>query len=53
MNQNRTKAAGRTLVLAVILCTPLAVAAQAAMEAGNLTKTTTPAAAKRRPVRCR
>lgn len=48
MKQKITKAAGstRTLVLAVILCTPLAVAAQAAMEAGNLTKTTTPAAAK-------
>ncbi|WP_455279831.1 type II and III secretion system protein family protein [Cupriavidus necator] len=48
MNQKITKAAGstRTLVLAVILCTPLAVAAQAAMEAGNLTKSTTPAAAK-------
>ncbi|WP_340530645.1 type II and III secretion system protein family protein, partial [Cupriavidus necator] len=48
MNQKITKAAGstRTLVLAVILCTPLAVAAQAAMEAGNLTRATTPAAAK-------
>ncbi|WP_349608925.1 MULTISPECIES: type II and III secretion system protein family protein [Cupriavidus] len=48
MKQKMTEAAGstRTLVLAVILCTPLAVAAQVAMEAGNLTKTTTPAAAK-------
>jgi pilus assembly protein CpaC len=48
MNHNRTNAAGgtRILVLAAILCTPLAAAAQAAMEAGNLTKATTPAAAK-------
>ncbi|SOZ37189.1 type II and III secretion system protein family protein [Cupriavidus neocaledonicus] len=48
MNRNRTNATGgtRMLVLAAILCTPLAAAAQAAMEAGNLAKTTTPAAAK-------
>ncbi|SOY86962.1 pilus assembly secretion protein [Cupriavidus taiwanensis] len=48
MNQTRSDAAGgtRILVLAAILCTPLAVAAQAAVEAGNLTRATTPAAAK-------
>ncbi|SPA39678.1 pilus assembly secretion protein [Cupriavidus taiwanensis] len=48
MNQTRTDAAGgtRILVLAAILCTPLAAAAQAAVEAGNLTKATAPAAAK-------
>ncbi|WP_265919215.1 type II and III secretion system protein family protein [Cupriavidus nantongensis] len=48
MNHNRINAAGgtRMLVLAAMLCTPLAAAAQAAMEAGNLVKTTTPAAAK-------
>ncbi|GLC91562.1 hypothetical protein Tamer19_09700 [Cupriavidus sp. TA19] len=48
MKQNGTKAAGgtRILVLAAILCTPLAAAAQAAMEAGNVTRGTTPAAAK-------
>ncbi|MEM5428882.1 type II and III secretion system protein family protein [Cupriavidus oxalaticus] len=48
MNQKRSDAAGgtRTLVLAAILFTPLAAAAQAAMEAGIVTKTTTPAAAK-------
>ncbi|MGY2491447.1 type II and III secretion system protein family protein [Cupriavidus sp. CP313] len=48
MNQKRSEAAGgtRILVLAAILCTPLAAAAQAAIEAGNLTKATAPAAAK-------
>ncbi|MBB2918941.1 type II and III secretion system protein family protein [Cupriavidus alkaliphilus] len=48
MNQTRSDAAGSTriLVLAAILCTPLAAAAQAAVEAGNLTKATAPAAAK-------
>ncbi|MBB3008578.1 type II and III secretion system protein family protein [Cupriavidus alkaliphilus] len=48
MNQTRSDAAGgtRILVLAAILCTPLAAAAQAAVEAGNLTKATAPAAAK-------
>ncbi|MGH8788554.1 MAG: type II and III secretion system protein family protein [Cupriavidus necator] len=48
MNQKRTEAAGgtRILVLAAILCTPLAAAAQAAIEAGILTKATAPAAAK-------
>ncbi|MFS8935011.1 type II and III secretion system protein family protein [Cupriavidus taiwanensis] len=48
MNQKRSDTAGRTriLVLAAIFCTPLAAAAQAALEAGNLTKATTPAAAK-------
>ncbi|QUN29105.1 type II and III secretion system protein family protein [Cupriavidus sp. KK10] len=48
MNQKRSDAAGgtRILVLATILCTPLAAAAQAAIEAGNLTKATAPAAAK-------
>ncbi len=48
MNQKRSDAAGgtRILVLAAILCTPLAAAAQAAIEAGNLTKGTAPAAAK-------
>ncbi|NSX16842.1 type II and III secretion system protein family protein [Cupriavidus taiwanensis] len=48
MNQTRSEAAGgtRILVLAAILCTPLAAAAQAAVEAGNLTKATAPAAAK-------
>ncbi|BDB23342.1 type II and III secretion system protein family protein [Cupriavidus sp. P-10] len=48
MNQKRSDAAGgtRILVLAAILFTPLAAAAQAAMEAGVLTKTTAPAAAK-------
>ncbi|WP_432259416.1 type II and III secretion system protein family protein [Cupriavidus sp. TMH.W2] len=48
MNQKRSEAAGATriLVLAAILCTPLAAAAQTALEAGNLTKATAPAAAK-------
>ncbi|MBP0622291.1 type II and III secretion system protein family protein [Cupriavidus consociatus] len=48
MNQNRTNAAGgtRIVVLAAILCTPLAAAAQAAMEAGNVTRATAPAASK-------
>ncbi|AQV93074.1 secretin [Cupriavidus necator] len=48
MNQKRSEAAGgtRILVLAAILCTPLAAAAQTAIEAGNLTKATAPAAAK-------
>ncbi|SPR99177.1 type II and III secretion system protein family protein [Cupriavidus taiwanensis] len=48
MNQTRSDAAGSTriLVLAAILCTPLAAAAQAVVEAGNLTKATAPAAAK-------
>ncbi|SOY55043.1 type II and III secretion system protein family protein [Cupriavidus taiwanensis] len=48
MNQTRSEAAGgtRILVLAAILCTPLAAAAQAAVEAGNLTKATAPAAAR-------
>ncbi|AMR77095.1 type II and III secretion system protein family protein [Cupriavidus nantongensis] len=48
MNQTRTDAAGgtRILVLAAILCTPVAAAAQAAVEAGNLTKATAPAAAR-------
>ncbi|MBP0629517.1 type II and III secretion system protein family protein [Cupriavidus sp. AcVe19-1a] len=48
MNQKRSDAAGgtRTLVLAAILFTPLAAAAQAAMEAGTVTKATAPAAAK-------
>ncbi|WP_029045775.1 type II and III secretion system protein family protein [Cupriavidus sp. amp6] len=48
MNQKRSDAAGgtRTLVLAAILFTPLAAAAQAAMEAGIVTKATAPAAAK-------
>ncbi|MFC4519346.1 type II and III secretion system protein family protein [Cupriavidus pinatubonensis] len=48
MNQKRSEAAGgtRILVLAAILCTPLAAAAQVAVEAGNLTKATSPAAAK-------
>ncbi|UDM49761.1 type II and III secretion system protein family protein [Cupriavidus sp. MP-37] len=48
MNQTRSDAAGgtRILVLAAILCTPVAAAAQAALEAGNLTKATAPAAAK-------
>ncbi|SOY55809.1 type II and III secretion system protein family protein [Cupriavidus taiwanensis] len=48
MKQTRSDAAGgtRILVLAAILCTPLAAAAQAAVEAGNLTKATAPAAAK-------
>lgn len=48
MNQKRSEAAGgtRILVLAAILCTPLAAAAQVAIEAGNLTKATAPAAAK-------
>ncbi|WP_454710272.1 type II and III secretion system protein family protein [Cupriavidus nantongensis] len=48
MNQTRSEAAGgtRILVLAAVLCTPLAAAAQAAVEAGNLTKATAPAAAK-------
>ncbi|MGX6567864.1 type II and III secretion system protein family protein [Cupriavidus necator] len=48
MNQKRSEAAGgtRILVLAAILCTPLAAAAQAAIEAGNLTRATAPAAAK-------
>ncbi|SPC06895.1 type II and III secretion system protein family protein [Cupriavidus taiwanensis] len=48
MNQTRSEAAGgtRILVLAAILCTPLAAAAQAAVEAGNLTKATAPTAAK-------
>ncbi|RDK06197.1 type II and III secretion system protein family protein [Cupriavidus lacunae] len=48
MNQKRSEATGgtRILVLAAILCTPLAAAAQTAIEAGNLTKATAPAAAK-------
>ncbi|WP_439671355.1 Secretin [Cupriavidus necator] len=48
MNQKRSETAGgtRIMVLAAILCTPLAAAAQAAIEAGNLTKATAPAAAK-------
>ncbi|WER46711.1 type II and III secretion system protein family protein [Cupriavidus sp. WKF15] len=48
MNQKRSEAASgtRVLVLAAILCTPLAAAAQVAVEAGNLTKATAPAAAK-------
>jgi pilus assembly protein CpaC len=48
MNQKRSEAAGgtRILVLAAILCTPLAAAAQVAAEAGNLSRATTPAAAK-------
>lgn len=48
MNQTRSDAAGSTriLVLAAILCTPLAAAAQAAVEAGNMTKVTAPAGAK-------
>ncbi|SPA48482.1 type II and III secretion system protein family protein [Cupriavidus taiwanensis] len=48
MNQTRSDAAGRTriLVLAAFLCTPLAAAAQAAVEAGNVTRATAPAAAK-------
>ncbi|MCY1335557.1 type II secretion system protein D [compost metagenome] len=48
MHHNRTEAAGsaRILVLAAILCTPLAAAAQVAMEAGNLTKGAAPAAAR-------
>ncbi|MGN5478958.1 hypothetical protein ACTMU2_24260 [Cupriavidus basilensis] len=33
-------------MLAAILCTPLAAAAQAAIEAGNLTRATAPAASK-------
>ncbi len=55
MNQKRSEAAGgtRILVLAAILCTPLAAAAQAAIEAGNLTKATAPAAAKAPRARCR
>jgi pilus assembly protein CpaC len=48
MNQKRSEAAGgtRILVLAAILCTPLAAAAQTAIEAGNLTRATAPAASK-------
>lgn len=48
MNQKRSEAAGgtRILVLAAILCTPLAAAAQTAMEAGSLIRSTAPAAAK-------
>ncbi|QYY30847.1 type II and III secretion system protein family protein [Cupriavidus pinatubonensis] len=48
MNQKRSEAAGgtRILVLAAILCTPLAAAAQAAIEAGNLGRATAPVAAK-------
>ncbi|UIF86856.1 type II and III secretion system protein family protein [Cupriavidus sp. UYPR2.512] len=48
MNQKRSEAAGSTriLVLATILCTPLAAAAQTAIEAGNLTKAIAPAASK-------
>ncbi|MBF6991672.1 type II and III secretion system protein family protein [Cupriavidus sp. IK-TO18] len=48
MNQKRSDAAGgtRILVFAAILFTPLAAAAQAAMEAGIVTKATAPAAAK-------
>ncbi|SCB13241.1 type II and III secretion system protein family protein [Cupriavidus alkaliphilus] len=48
MKHSQTNAAGgtRILVLAAILCTPFAAAAQAAMEAGSVTKATTPAAAK-------
>jgi len=47
MNQKTTEAARgtRIIVLAAILCTPLAAAAQVAMEAGNVAKATTPAAA--------
>ncbi|PZX30659.1 pilus assembly secretion protein [Cupriavidus phytorum] len=48
MNQTRSDVAGSTriLVLAAFLCTPLAAAAQAAVEAGNVTRATAPAAAK-------
>ncbi|WP_367394897.1 type II and III secretion system protein family protein [Cupriavidus sp. Agwp_2] len=48
MNHKRSEAAGATriLVLAAILSTPLAAAAQAAIEAGNLTKATAPAGTK-------
>ncbi|KWR89537.1 type II and III secretion system protein family protein [Cupriavidus sp. IDO] len=51
MKQKRTQAAGgvRTIVLAAILCAPLAAAAQVAVEAGNVAKATTPAAAARGP----
>lgn len=51
MKQKRTQAAGgaRTIVLAAILCTPLAAAAQVAVEAGNVAKATTPAAAAKGP----
>ncbi|WP_019448708.1 type II and III secretion system protein family protein [Cupriavidus sp. BIS7] len=47
MNQKTTEAARgtRIIVLAAILCTPLAAAAQVAVEAGNVAKATTPAAA--------
>ncbi|KWW36284.1 Type IV pilus biogenesis and competence protein PilQ [Cupriavidus metallidurans] len=47
MNQKTTEAARGTrhFVLAAILCTPLAAAAQVAVEAGNVARSTTPAAA--------
>jgi len=47
MNQKTTEAARgtRIIVLAAILCTPLATAAQVAVEAGNIGKATAPAAA--------
>lgn len=46
MDQKRTKATGgtRLIVLAAMLCTPFAAAAQVAMEAGNIARTTAPAA---------
>jgi pilus assembly protein CpaC len=47
MNQKTTESARgtRIIVLAAMLCTPLAAAAQVAVEAGNVAKATTPPAA--------